>query len=66
MIDQSRAVWCKSSRSGNTGQCVELALNIPGVTAVRDSKAPEDGTLTFEPHTFRTFLTTLKSGKLDS
>ncbi|MFI0463450.1 DUF397 domain-containing protein [Saccharopolyspora sp. 5N102] len=30
----------KSSRSASGGECVEVALNIPGVTAIRDSKDP--------------------------
>lgn len=38
-IDLSAAVWRKSSRStGSGGQCVEVARNLPGVVAVRDSK----------------------------
>jgi Domain of unknown function (DUF397) len=37
----SGAVWHKSSFSGsNGGQCVEVARNLPGLVAVRDSKAP--------------------------
>jgi hypothetical protein len=39
--DLSRAVWHKSTRSnGNGGNCVEVARNLPGVVAVRDSKNP--------------------------
>jgi hypothetical protein len=38
-VDLTRAVWRKSSySSGNGGQCVEVAGNLPGVVAVRDSK----------------------------
>ena len=41
MIDLSTAVWRKSSRSGgSSGNCVEVARNLPGVVAVRDSKDP--------------------------
>ena len=44
MTDLSQAKWRKASRSNgaNTG-CVEVAANLPGVTAVRDSKRPEIG-----------------------
>jgi hypothetical protein len=38
-MDLTRAKWRKSSRSGdNGGNCVEVARNLPGVVAVRDSK----------------------------
>lgn len=65
MINLSRADWRKSSRSGNTGQCVEVAQNLPGVAAVRDSKAPEQGALVFTPAQLRGFLSKVKSGELD-
>jgi len=60
------AVWRKSSRSGGTGgNCVEVAQNLPGVTAVRDSKNPTGPALVFEPATFGAFLRTVKAGQLD-
>jgi Domain of unknown function (DUF397) len=34
------AVWRKSSHSGQDGNCVEVAANLPAVVAVRDSKDP--------------------------
>ncbi len=35
------AIWRKSSYSGsNGGACVEVADNLPGIVAVRDSKDP--------------------------
>ena len=37
-IDLSRAEWQKSSHSGQSGNCVEVARNLPGLVAVRDSK----------------------------
>ena len=40
--DLSGATWHKSSYSGsNGGQCVEVARNLPGVVAVRDSQAAD-------------------------
>ena len=42
--DMSRAVWRKSARSSGTGQnCVEVAANLPGIVAIRDSKDPDGG-----------------------
>jgi len=41
-MDLTRADWRKSSRSGdNGGNCVEVAHDLPGVVAVRDSKNPD-------------------------
>ncbi|MFG1956045.1 DUF397 domain-containing protein [Nonomuraea sp. NPDC049028] len=62
-MDLSGAVWRKSPRSSdNGGQCVEVATNLPGVVAVRDSKDPEGPKLIFTPAEWRTFITGLKSG----
>ena len=36
------AIWRKSSYSGsNGGACVDVADNLPGIVAVRDSKDPD-------------------------
>ena len=57
MADVTRAVWRKSSySSGNGGQCVEVARNLPGLVAVRDSKNPEGPALVFTPQEWRLFL----------
>ncbi|MEV1317173.1 DUF397 domain-containing protein [Micromonospora arborensis] len=49
MADLTGARWRKSTRSGgNGGECVEVADNLPGVVAVRDSKDPHGTALTFE------------------
>jgi hypothetical protein len=62
-MDLSTAVWRKSSRSSdNGGQCVEVAVNLPGVVAVRDSKDPEGPKLIFTPTEWRAFIAGLKSG----
>jgi len=37
-FDRSRAEWRTSSYTNNGGACVEVADNLPGVVAVRDSK----------------------------
>ncbi|MEO3769906.1 DUF397 domain-containing protein [Micromonospora sp. B9E7] len=57
MVDLSGARWRKSTRSGsNGGECVEVADNLPGVVAVRDSKDPDGPALTFTPATWATFV----------
>ena len=46
--DLSRAQWRKSTRSSSEGQnCVEVAANLPGIVAVRDSKDPDGPKLIF-------------------
>lgn len=50
------AVWVKSTRSaGNGGQCVEVARNLPGIVAVRDSKDPHGPALVVAPEAFAAF-----------
>lgn len=34
--------FVKSSHSNTGGQCLEVARNLPGVVAVRDSKTPPE------------------------
>lgn len=56
------ARWRKSSRSsGNGGNCVEVADNLPGVVGVRDSKDPAGPALTFTPMAWRAFVTRVGS-----
>jgi Domain of unknown function (DUF397) len=56
-VDLSRAAWRKSSYSGgNGGQCVEVARNLPGLVAVRDSKDPSGPRLIVTAGDWRTFL----------
>lgn len=64
-MDLSNAKWIKSSYSGvSGGDCVEVATNLPGVVAVRDSKNPAGAVLTFTPEQWRTFLTRIKHHEL--
>ncbi|PKW12757.1 DUF397 domain-containing protein [Saccharopolyspora spinosa] len=65
MTDLSIALCRKSTHSREKGTCLELALNVPGVGAVRDSKAPEQGALVFSPTQLRGFLVAVKSGRFD-
>ena len=56
-MDLTRAAWRKSSRSTNNGgACVEVADNLPGLIAVRDSKDPTGPVLTFAPASWRAFV----------
>ncbi|WBB92715.1 DUF397 domain-containing protein [Verrucosispora sp. WMMC514] len=58
-MDLTRAAWRKSSRSNsNGGACVEVADNLPGLVAVRDSKDPAGPVLAFTPAAWRAFITT--------
>ena len=64
MADVTRAVWRKSSySSGNGGQCVEVARNLPGVVAVRDSKDPDGPNLAFAPDQWQAFTAAVKAGE---
>src|SRR5208282_580831 len=51
----------KSSYSGQSGNCVEVAHNLPGLVAIRGSKSPEGPNLLVSPGTWRAFLLTLRS-----
>lgn len=55
--------WRKSSRSGDSGQCVEIA-GLPGAVAVRDSKNPGAGHLTLAPAAFASIIADVKAGRL--
>ncbi|WP_433391062.1 DUF397 domain-containing protein [Micromonospora sp. KLBMP9576] len=62
MVDLSNAYWRKSTRSGgNGGECVEVADNLPGIVAVRDSKDPHGPALTFSPTAWTRFVTSTRA-----
>lgn len=65
MNDLSQAAWRKASMSSQNGGCVEVAANLPGVTAIRDSKRPGDGAHIVGRAAFAAFLTDLKAGRFD-
>ncbi|WP_434743131.1 DUF397 domain-containing protein [Micromonospora sp. SH-82] len=61
-MELTNARWRTSTRSGqNGGNCVEVADNLPGVVAVRDSKDPSGPVLRFTAYAWSTFATSLKS-----
>jgi hypothetical protein len=62
--DLSGAVWKKSKRSGGSGgNCVEVASNLPGLVAVRDSKNPAGPALVFTPGEWSAFVGGVKDGE---
>ncbi|MFG3604358.1 DUF397 domain-containing protein [Micromonospora chersina] len=61
MTDLTGAVWRKSTRSGdNGGNCVEVATNLPGIVAVRDSKDLTGPLLTFTARAWIDFVRAAK------
>lgn len=65
MSDLSQAVWRKASLSAYNGGCVEVAANLPGVAAVRDSKRPEEGAHVVDRAAFARFLVDVQGGRYD-
>ena len=60
--DLSRADWHKSTRSnGSGGNCVEVARNLPGVVAVRDSKNPHGPVLIIGRDEWTRLITRLRA-----
>ena len=61
--DLSHALWRKSTYSSSTGQnCVEVATNIPGIVAVRDSKDPDGPQLIVSASEWNTFAAGIREG----
>jgi hypothetical protein len=61
MADVTRAMWRKSSySSGNGGNCVEVATNLPGAVAVRDSKDPDGPKLAVSKRAWSAFVQGIK------
>ncbi|MGH3277677.1 MAG: DUF397 domain-containing protein [Trebonia sp.] len=66
MTDLSGADWRKASKStGSNGGCVEIAANLPRVTAIRDSVRPGEGAQVVTHAAFAAFLHDVKAGRYD-
>jgi hypothetical protein len=55
-------IWRKSSYSSGQGACVEVARNLPGIVAVRDSKDREGPALVLEPAAWCALLASVQAG----
>jgi len=65
VTDLSQAIWRKASLSAQNGGCVEVAANLPGITAVRDSKRPDGGAHVIDRPAFTAFLVDVQGGRYD-
>jgi hypothetical protein len=66
MEDSIDLCWRKSSYSGNGGgNCVEVACDLPGIVAVRDSKQVPGPALTVSDQAWSEFIQGIKHGEFD-
>ena len=61
--DLNHAVWRKRTRSNSGGNCVEVARNLPGIVAVRNSRQPRGPVLRFSPGEWEVFLAGVQAGE---
>jgi hypothetical protein len=59
--DLSCATWHKSTYSGQNGNCVEVARNLPDVVAIRDSKHPGNPALLVKGAAWRALIADLRA-----
>lgn len=64
IADATAASWRKSSYSGSSSNCVEVAL-LPNAAAIRDSKNPGGGALVLDARMWAELLSAVRSGELD-
>lgn len=64
-VDLSGARWFKSSRSGGTKDCVEVAYLDGAMVAMRDSKNPTGPALVFTPDEWEAFTAGVADGEFD-
>jgi Domain of unknown function (DUF397) len=63
--DASAAHWRKSSLSAADGNCVEVALNLKTIVAIRDSKHPTGPILTVDQANWCAFMCDVRNGVFD-
>jgi len=59
-FDSTAALWCKSTHSGNSGNCLEVASGFAAVP-VRDSKDPSVGHLVVASASWSALLGALRA-----
>ncbi len=65
-MELTGTVWHKSSYSSNGGNsCVEIASNLPGIVAVRDSKDRQGPALVFSSDEWAAFVSGVMDGEFD-
>jgi hypothetical protein len=64
-MEASGAVWRTSSHSTQDGNCIEVAVALPGQIAVRDSKNRQGPPLVMAPQQWQQFTSRLKTATLD-
>ncbi|NNH70803.1 DUF397 domain-containing protein [Nocardia uniformis] len=63
--DLSQVNWFKSSRSGGSKECVEVAFIDGGRVGVRDSKNPSGPALVFAPGEWDAFAAGVTEGEFN-
>jgi predicted secreted Zn-dependent protease len=63
--DLFRVAWRKSVRSSQDGNCVEVATNLPGMVAVRDSKHSDGPALVFAHEEWQAFVAGVRDGQFE-
>ncbi|MFJ9458393.1 DUF397 domain-containing protein [Kitasatospora sp. NPDC101447] len=58
--------WRKSTYSGGSNGCIEVADGFTGVMPVRDSKDPSGPALVFSSSAWRSFVTAVRTGEFDA
>jgi hypothetical protein len=61
---QDKRPWRTSSHSGGQGNCVEVAIDIPGRVSVRDSKNRGAAELTFSHQAWHEFTNAVKLARI--
>ncbi|MFC5829514.1 DUF397 domain-containing protein [Nonomuraea insulae] len=59
------AIWRKATRSGEAGDCIEVAPLSDGRVGLRDSENPEQLPYVFSPSVWAAFVDGTKKGEFD-